>query len=83
MPHQKIDIEIKIAEIFSIALKRKIEVTDEIIRDNEAGWDSLVNLEIVMGIEEIFDVRLSTEEIESFKSKSAVTRILLEIHGTM
>lgn len=83
MPHQKIDIEIKIAEIFSTALKRKIEVTDEIIRDNEAGWDSLVNLEIVMGIEEIFDVRLSTEEIESFKSKSSITRILLEIHGTM
>ena len=82
MAYKRIDVEIGIAEIFSTVLKRTIEVTDEVERESEGKWDSLVNLELVMSIEEAFDVRFSPEQLELFKSKSWITQAVLDAHGT-
>jgi acyl carrier protein len=81
MPIQKSNIEKRISEIFSMHLKCKIDVSDEVVREDEAKWDSLVNLELVMSIEEAFDVYLTSEQLEEFRSKSWITKIILDAHG--
>ena len=81
MSLQKSDIENRVAEIFSTALKRKIGAAEEVSRENEPQWDSLVNLELVMGVEEAFDIRLSPEQIEGFKSKSWIIDAVLDSNG--
>jgi acyl carrier protein len=81
MGHKMNDVEHQIAEIFSEVLKRKVLITDEVLRENEAKWDSLANLEIVMRIEEALNVRFSPEQLELFKSKSSITLVVLKAHG--
>jgi acyl carrier protein len=74
---ENIDVEKRIAEIFSAVLKKKIEIEHNILREEELAWDSIANLELVMILEDEFNMRFSQEQLEDFKSKSWVVMIVL------
>lgn len=51
-------------------------VSDETSPENTPEWDSLNNMILLAGIEETYEVELSTEEITSMKSVGRVRAIL-------
>ena len=83
MVHEKTDIDIRVAKIFSAILKRTIRPTEEVLRESEANWNSLAHLELVMSIEDDFGVRLSPKQLELFTCKSWIIQELLDANGTV
>ena len=57
-----------IAEIFSTLLKREVAPGEAVNRETEAKWDSLVNVELVMSIEEELDCQFDPAALERITS---------------
>ena len=62
-----------IAELF---LMNEEDVTDELVMDDVETWDSLKNMELIVTIEENFEIDLTFEEIVSIVSIADIKRIL-------
>ena len=52
-------------EIFNVDLT---QLTDEFDKDSADNWDSVLQLALVEGIEDEFDIMLDTEDILNFSS---------------
>jgi acyl carrier protein len=66
-------------ELFSLTLNiDPRHLSDETSPGNTEAWDSLANMLLIAGIEETFDVELTTSEIESMKSLADVRRVLID-----
>ena len=78
--------EIKIDELREILEKTfPNENISENIRTLKLGdlesWDSLGNFNLLLAIEEFYDLRFSMDEIESIKSVNKIIEILEEKNG--
>jgi acyl carrier protein len=62
-----------VAEVLGIAAER---ITDDTSADNTPQWDSMAAMNLVVAIEDEFDVRLTTAEIVSLRSVATVRRVL-------
>ncbi len=51
-------------------------LTDATLRADVTNWDSLAHLSVVSGVEEMFDVLLSTSEMREVTSVAALRAIL-------
>ena len=60
-------------------------LTDESSPDTISGWDSLKTMDLLLAIEQVFDVRLTDDQIESLTSfaliRLAVAEALVEARG--
>lgn len=70
MPHR---IEKVFATILDIPLE---SINDNTSPENTPQWDSLKAMDLVLGLEEAFDVRLTTKEIVSMRSIQLVHKVL-------
>lgn len=61
------------AEIFNVAYDR---LTDNFDKDSVDNWDSVIQLALVEGMEDTFDIMLDTEDILNFTSYKLGKEIL-------
>lgn len=71
----------RLVELFSLTLNIEPgRLTDDTSPANTEAWDSLANMLLIAGIEETYEVELTTSEIESMKCLGDV-RGVLSRHG--
>jgi acyl carrier protein len=69
---------VSIASVFADVLGVSPEsITGETSPENTPQWDSLKAMDLVLGLEEAFDVRFSTKEIVSMRTVAIVQKVLL------
>lgn len=67
----------RIEKAFSEVLGVPIEkINDNTAPENTPQWDSAQAMNLVMALEEAFDIRLSTKEIVSMRSVGLVRKVL-------
>jgi acyl carrier protein len=67
----------RVAKVFSEVLGIAADtITDETSPDNTPQWDSMAAMNLVVAIEDEFDVRLSTAEIVSMRNVGIVKKVL-------
>jgi acyl carrier protein len=67
----------RVAKVFSEVLGVAADqITDETSPDNTPQWDSMAAMNLVVAIEDEFDVRLSTAEIVSMRNVAIVKKVL-------
>jgi acyl carrier protein len=67
----------RVAKVFSEVLGvSPSQITDETSPDNTPQWDSMAAMNLVVAIEDEFDVRLSTAEIVSMRNIAIVRKVL-------
>ena len=62
------EIREKISEILSDILGEDIVVSDDMKVGHFEDWDSLVQMQIIMGIERAYSIKFSTLEIQNLKN---------------
>ena len=74
-----IDLEAKLAEIFSIVLDLPSDSDPKVIRQvNCEQWDSLATVSLVAAVESELGLMLQTDEHERFTSYQSVLLLLRE-----
>jgi acyl carrier protein len=67
----------RVAKVFSEVLGVAADtITDDTSPDNTPQWDSMAAMNLVVAIEDEFDVRLSTAEIVSMRTVAIVKKVL-------
>jgi len=67
----------RVAKIFAEVLGLSAaSITDDTSPDNTSQWDSMAAMNLVVAIEDEFDVRLSTAEIVSMRNVAIVRKVL-------
>jgi acyl carrier protein len=67
----------RVAKVFSEVLGvSPAQITDETSPDNTPQWDSMAAMNLVVAIEDEFDIRLSTAEIVSMRNVAIVRKVL-------
>jgi acyl carrier protein len=67
----------RVAKVFSEVLGLPSDtITDATSPDNTPQWDSMAAMNLVVAIEDEFDVRLTTAEIVSMRNVAIVKRVL-------
>jgi acyl carrier protein len=67
----------RVAKLFAEVLGLSAEqITDDTSPDNTSQWDSMAAMNLVVAIEDEFDVRLNTAEIVSMRSVALVKKVL-------
>ena len=67
----------RVAKVFSEVLGVAADqITDDTSPDNTPQWDSMAAMNLVVAIEDEFDVRLSTAEIVSMRNVAIVRKVL-------
>ena len=67
------DIAQKTAEIMSLVLNRPVSETDEVSMATEAEWTSLKHIEIIVTLEEEFDISFKPADIPLLISREKLT----------
>jgi acyl carrier protein len=66
-----------VASVFSQVLGVPVEsIVDETSPDNTPKWDSLSAMNLVVALEEAFNIRFSTKEIISMRTVGIVRKVL-------
>lgn len=74
---QKINAEQKLKKIIADLFKiKEDEINDESSMDNIANWDSLKHMNLIIAIEEQFEITLSADEIVEMTSFVKIKQIL-------
>ena len=67
----------RVAKVFSEVLGISPDaITDATSPDNTPQWDSMAAMNLVVAIEDEFDIRLSTAEIISMRNVAIVKKVL-------
>lgn len=67
----------KIQPIFrEIFDDEELTVTEETVAADVEDWDSFAQMQIVMAIEEMFDIKFSTDEVTNFKNVGDVVQAI-------
>lgn len=62
---ERIEILKKLEEIFKDVFDLDvIELNDDVVADDIEEWDSLSHIQLIMGIEEEFNIELSAREVK-------------------
>ena len=54
----------------------ELTVTEETVAADVEDWDSFAQMQIVMAIEEMFDIKFSTDEVTNFKNVGDVVQAI-------
>lgn len=73
------EIEQRAASVLSIVLNIPVsEISSEATQDHYPTWDSLKHLDLVVALEEEFDIHISEEEIGNLLSLKLIAVIVQE-----
>jgi acyl carrier protein len=75
------EIDHGIAEILTIILHRQVHPQEEVYREGESNWNSLKHVELVLMLEEKFNLQLTEEQMTAIAS-SADIRTLVDKYAT-
>ena len=73
------DIEERVKEILEVLFEHKITNPDEVTMDTEEMWDSLKHLELIVTLEEEFDVKIPQNEIPELNSMDIIIDKIKEL----
>ena len=66
-------------EIFyDVFFRDDIVLTPELTASDIAGWDSMKQVEIVLSVEERFDVKLTTKEVDSLRKVGDLASLVMK-----
>lgn len=68
----------KLANLLSTLLNKTIGANEDIDMQSEPLWDSMKHIEIIMTVEEEFNIAFAAEDIPYLTSKSKIERKLAE-----
>lgn len=66
----------KIYDILSEILETKVDDTTDVSMDNCSKWDSVVQIDIIMSIEDEFGIKFSKEELVELKSQGKIIKVM-------
>lgn len=66
----------QLSEIFEDVFNEQVIINNSTTKDDLEQWDSLNHLNLIVEIEDKFDVSFKTNEIEEMKSVKDILRIL-------
>ncbi len=73
------DIYAGLTEIFhDVFMRGDIVLTPELTAADVEGWDSHKMIEIVIGVEEAYDLKLETRELDSLNNVGDLARIVMK-----
>jgi acyl carrier protein len=71
------ELELRVRELVATCFGAPLaEISRATVRDDVEGWDSLGQLNLMLALEDAFDVRLEIEEMQSLVSVDAIFRFL-------
>jgi acyl carrier protein len=71
------EIYSKLADIFSdVFMRDDIELTPGLTAQDVNGWDSFKQIEIIMSVEERFDIKATTRELDSLESVGDLVKLI-------
>ncbi len=74
----KEDIVFKVNEIFKDAFDdENLCVTDETVASDIAGWDSLMQMNLIEMVEDEFEIRFDMDEIISLKNVGDMINVII------
>jgi acyl carrier protein len=76
MDENKSEILSQVQEIFKLAMGNDINVDMDTEKDMILEWDSLNHLNLVVELENVFDLGLSMEEIEQLHSVKGIVDLI-------
>jgi acyl carrier protein len=69
----------KVENLLSEVLQmRASDITDDLTMKNVDAWDSLKHMELIVALEQSFEIQLSFDEIVAMQSVSEIKRVLRE-----
>jgi acyl carrier protein len=72
----------KLEEIFRTVFDRQdLTIKDEMTADDVDGWDSLAQINLVVGAEDVFQVRFQTAEIKALKNVGQFKQLIADKLG--
>ena len=72
-------VDAKVQSLMSEVLQMPAsEITDDLTMKSVDAWDSLKHMELIVALEQSFEVQLSFDEIVAMQSVSAIKRVLRE-----
>lgn len=76
------NVEEKLKQVFCDVFRlRPEEINDSLTPDDVPDWDSMQHLNLVVSIEERFDVALSPDEIEALRAGFGAAKKVLAAKG--
>ncbi|MFJ7825266.1 acyl carrier protein [Psychrobacillus sp. NPDC096623] len=75
------ELKQQINEILAETLEVNASDTNLFDRESNATWDSLKHLEIIMAIEEEFDIRFSSDEVTKVMNAEDIYKLVEEKHS--
>ncbi|MCE5242538.1 MAG: acyl carrier protein [Syntrophobacteraceae bacterium] len=66
------EMESIVVETFSLVMKQPFGLNEEVVRGRESAWTSLKHIELILALEEKFDIRFTEDEMVELKSLSTV-----------
>jgi len=74
-----VEIYAALTEIFNDVFNRDdMILTPELSAKDVKGWDSFKQIEIILGVEERYSIRLNTKEIDSLKCVGDLASVILK-----
>ena len=77
MSENNSEILSQVQEIFKLAMGSDIDVDIDTEKDMILEWDSLNHLNLVVELENVFDLGLSMEEIEQLHSVKGIVDLII------
>ena len=72
-------VDAKVENVLSEVLQMPVAaITDELTMKDTDTWDSLKHMELIVALEQSFDIQLSFDEIVAMQSVSQIKRVLRE-----
>lgn len=71
----------KIIKIIQTVIGNDAEITVDSTKENTLNWDSLNHLNLIVELEDAFDIRFSAEEMEEMVSVNSIIKIINSRHG--
>ncbi len=72
-------IEEQVAKIFSVLFQKEINSNDSIAKGEDALWDSMKHIEIIMAVEEELDVSFAPQDIPKLTSMKLIVDKIKEL----
>ena len=72
-------VDAKVENVLSEVLQMPVAaITDDLTMKDTDAWDSLKHMELIVALEQSFDIQLSFDEIVAMQSVSQIKRVLRE-----
>ena len=72
-------VDAKVENVLSEILQMPVAaITDELTMKDVDAWDSLKHMELIVALEQSFDIQLSFDEIVAMQSVNQIKRVLRE-----